>query len=169
VDYKAFKNGKLQPDMKARAFGILQELMQDEMTAGTNNIHQPYLKVISDRSGANGAEGGGVGWLRSKIRDFKPDIVFVDGMYLMKDDRTNSRNVDWKNITNISQDLKLTAQDFDIPLVGVTQANRSADKSTGEDLTELAYADALGQDADAVFRGRDKQRSTRTQSRRPSS
>ena len=152
VDYKAFKNGKLQPDMKARTFGILQELMQDEVTAGANNIHQPYLKVISDRSGANGGKGGGVGWLRSKIRDFQPDIVFVDGMYLMKDDRTNSRNVDWKNITNISQDLKLTAQDFDIPLVGVTQANRSADKSTGEDLTELAYADALGQDADAVFR-----------------
>jgi len=78
--------------------------------------------------------------------------VFVDGMYLMKDDRTKSRSVDWKNITHISQDLKITSQDFDIPIIGITQANRAADKSKGEDLTELAYADALGQDADAVFR-----------------
>lgn len=152
VDYKAFKNGKLQPELKARTFAILQELMQDETTVGAMNGHQPYLKVISDKSASHGGGGGGVGWLQSKIRDFQPDIVFVDGMYLMKDDRTKSRSVDWKNITHISQDLKITAQDFDIPVVGITQANRAADKSKGEDLTELSYADALGQDADAVFR-----------------
>jgi replicative DNA helicase len=70
----------------------------------------------------------------------------------MMDDRSRSRSVDWKNMAHISQDLKLTAQDFDIPVVGVTQATRAADKSKGEDLTELAYADAFGQDADAVFR-----------------
>lgn len=152
VDYKAFKNGKLQPELKQRTFTILRELMQDEISSGTYGGNQPYLKVISDKSKGKGGGGGGVGWLQSKIQDFKPDIVFVDGMYLMKDDRSNSRAVDWKNITHISQDLKLTAQDFEIPLVGVTQANRESDKATGEDLTELAYADALGQDADAVFR-----------------
>jgi hypothetical protein len=82
----------------------------------------------------------------------KPDLVIVDGMYLMKDDRSNSRSIDWKNIAHISQDLKLTAQEFEIPIIGVTQANRGAEKSKGEDLTELAFADNLGQDADAIFR-----------------
>lgn len=153
VDYQAFKNGKLQPDLKQHTFNILRELMDDEISAGAISNNQPYLKIVTDRSASRGGgAGGGVGWLQSKIRELKPDIVFVDGMYLMKDDRSNSRSVDWKNITHISQDLKLTAQDFDIPVIGVTQANRAADKSKGEDLTELAYADALGQDADAVFR-----------------
>ena len=151
VDYKAYKNGRLQPELKARAFAILKDLMDDEKSAGEAGIHQPYIRIVSDR-GASGSGGGGVGWLEAKIREYKPDLVVVDGMYLMKDDRSGQRTVDWKAIAHISQDLKLAAQEHDIPIIGVTQANRAADKSKGEDLTELAYADSFGQDADAVFR-----------------
>ncbi len=154
VDYAAFKSGKLQPEVKKMVFQVLNELLDDEVgLVGKNSKGHPACFVITtDRSSAAGGSGGGIGWLQAKIRELKPDLVVVDGMYLMKDDRTNSRSVDWKNIAHISQDLKLTCQDFEIPLIGVTQANRASDKAKGEDLTELAYADALGQDADAVFR-----------------
>lgn len=152
IDYKKYNQGKLQPELKAHLFTILQELMDDEKAAEyMGGIRQPYFIITSDRSGGANS-GGGVAWLQAKIRELKPDIVFVDGMYLMKDDRSNSRSVDWKNITHISQDMKLTGQEFDIPIIGITQANRQADKAKGVDLTELAYADALGQDADAVMR-----------------
>lgn len=151
VDYKSFKNGTLQPEIKQHVFTILKELIEDEKGLYAPNGKNACFIITTDRSGG-ASSGGGVGWLQSKIRDVKPDIVFVDGMYLMRDDRSGQRTVDWKAMAHISQDLKLTAQDFDIPLVGVTQATRAADKSKGEDLTELAYADAFGQDADAVFR-----------------
>jgi replicative DNA helicase len=149
VSYSQFKNGTLQPDMFEYVKSVLQGLVDDESTAAKQG-HQPCFIISADRSSG----GGGVAWLQAKIRELKPDIVFVDGMYLMKDDRSGSRTIDWKNIAHISQDLKLTAQEFDIPVVGITQANRGAEKSKGEDLTELAYADSLGQDADAVFRVR---------------
>lgn len=160
VDYKMYKSGKLQPEIKKMTFQILDELMDDEkgLVGGNSKGHPACFIITTDRSTAAGGSGGGVAWLQSKIRDIRPDLVIVDGMYLMKDDRTNSRSVDWKNMAHISQDLKLTAQDFDVPLIGITQANRAADKTKGEDLTELAYADALGQDADAVFRVRKKPR-----------
>lgn len=160
VAYGAFKGGKLQPDIKHNVFQVLKELLDDEKgLIGSNPQGHPSCFVITtDRSAAAGGAGGGIGWLQSKIRDLKPDLVVVDGMYLMKDDRSGQRTVDWKAIAHISQDLKITAQDFNIPVIGVTQANRAADKSKGEDLTELAYADALGQDADAVFRVRKKVR-----------
>ncbi len=151
VDYKAFRLGRLQPELRDHVFSILRDLADDERTAGSVGNHQPWFVITTDR-GRSGRGSGGVGWLQSKIRDLKPDIVFVDGMYLMKDDRTNVRSIDWRQIAHISQDLKLTSQEFDIPIVGVTQANRQAQKSKGEDLTELAFSDALGQDADAVFR-----------------
>jgi replicative DNA helicase len=149
VSYGQFKNGTLQPDIFENVKSVLQGLVEDEATAAKHG-HQPCFVISADRSSG----GGGVAWLQAKIREIKPDIVFVDGMYLMKDDRSGSRTVDWKNIAHISQDLKLTAQEFDVPVVGITQANRGAEKTKGEDLTELAYADSLGQDADAVFRVR---------------
>lgn len=152
VDYGAFKNGKLQPWVRKQVFDKLEELIEDEKTAGQMGLHQPYFIITTDRGAGGSAGGGGVGWLQAKIRDLKPDLVIVDGMYLMKDDRTQQRTVDWRQMAHVSQDLKLTAQQFDIPVVGITQANRAAQKSKGEDLTELAFADAFGQDADAVFR-----------------
>ena len=153
VDYKAFKNGTLQPHMKERVFTMLKELIDDEKSEGAYGNNQPYFKIISDRGG--GAGGGGVSWLHAKVKESKPDIVFVDGMYLMKDDRSSSRNADWKNITHISQDLKRLAQDEHIPLFGVTQANRDsekgADKGKEPQLSGIGYADAFAQDADAAF------------------
>jgi replicative DNA helicase len=152
VDYKAFKNGKLQPELRQQAFNVLQGLMDDEHNEIVGHGCHPEFKIVSDHGSSGGSGGGGIAWLRAKIREFRPDLCVVDGMYLMKDDRDNKRSIDWKNIAHISQDVKLTAQEFNIPIIGVTQANRGSEKSKGEDLTELAYADALGQDADAVFR-----------------
>lgn len=149
VSYKAFKNGQLQPELKNRTFQILQDLLEDERSAGAITGNQPGMYIISDRSATG---GGGVNWLRSKLRDIRPHIAYVDGMYLMKDDRSNQRTVDWKALTAVSQDLKLAAQEFQIPLIGITQANRNAQKTHGTDLTELSYTDALGQDADVVCR-----------------
>jgi replicative DNA helicase len=149
VDYGKFKSGKLQPEMKAKVFTVLKELLDDETMTGANGVHQPAFAITSDRGAQH---GGGIGWLMAKIKDFKPDLVVVDGMYLMKDDRSNQRTIDWKAIAHISQDLKLLAQQFEVPLIGITQANRNAQHAKGEDLTELAFSDSLGQDADAVFR-----------------
>jgi replicative DNA helicase len=145
VDYDAFLKGKLQPHLRDHLFAILQDLIEDEKVAGLTGAN-PCLVVTK-------AEGSsGVGWLRAKIREIQPHLVIVDGLYMMMDDRTKQSSADWKQLTHISRDLKMTANDNGIPLVGVTQANRSAEKGKGTDVTELAYADALGQDADAVFR-----------------
>ena len=150
VDYKKFKNGTLQPNVRDHVFEILQTLGDAELAAGAFGYRQPFFQIVSDRGG--GAGGGGVGWLQSKIRELQPDLVVVDGMYLMRDDRSSQRTVDWKSITHISQDLKLTASEFNIPLIGITQANRGAEKTKGEDLTEIAFADAIGMDTDLALR-----------------
>jgi replicative DNA helicase len=147
VDYRAFKNGELQPELLAFVKAALQGLLLDEQSAGKHG-HQPCFIITADR----GHGGGGVSGLQAKIREVKPDIVFVDGMYLMKDDRTNQRTVDWKQIAHISQDLKLTSQEFDIPIVGITQASRKSDTTRTDSMEDISYADALAQDTDAVFR-----------------
>jgi hypothetical protein len=145
VDYDAWLKGKLQPELRDHAFAILRDLIEDEKIAGLNGIN-PCITVTK----AQGASG--VGWLRAKIREIQPHLVIVDGLYMMMDDRTKQSSADWKQLTHISRDMKITGNEFQIPIIGVTQANRGAEKGKGTDVTELAYADALGQDADAVFR-----------------
>ena len=70
----------------------------------------------------------------------------------MRDGRTGIRGRDWKQIANISSDLKDMAQGLGIPVIGTTQAKRGADQTKGDDLEELGFADAIGQDADIVTR-----------------
>lgn len=146
VDYKHFKSGNLQTLEYQRVFQELANL-KGEATNATDK-HNTFMVC-----GTSGDGGGGVSFLHSKIREFKPDLVVVDGMYLMRDDRQKQRTVDWKAIAHISQDLKRTAQEFDVPVLGITQANRKADKShKNADLAEIAYADALAQDCDLAIR-----------------
>jgi replicative DNA helicase len=157
VEYSQFKNSKLDPATKERVFAILQYLRSQETNQTTANGHQPALLATQPDG-----ETSGISSLHAKIREFSPDLVIVDGMYLMKDDRQKARNIDWKSVAHISQDLKRTAASFNIPVLAVTQANRGADKDPRKaDLAELAYADALGQDCDLCMRVH-KQKDTMT-------
>jgi replicative DNA helicase len=152
VDYDALRKGLLPVAMRDHVLNVMNQLAYDEQVFRQGSGRQPYIIVTTDSTGGTRNDGGGVSWLQAKIRELQPDIVVVDGMYLMRDDRSKQRTIDWKQIAHISQDLKLTSQEFDIPIIGTTQAHRGAEKTKGEDLTELSYSDALGQDADAVYR-----------------
>lgn len=147
VDYRAFKNGQLDPNLFKYVQSVLQGLVADEESAGKHG-HQPAFIITADRS----ANGGGVGWLQAKIKETQPDIVFVDGVYLMRDDRTNQRTADYKNIQHISQDLRQTALGVNIPVIAITQANRKSEQMRGEDFNDMAFTVAFNQDADAIFK-----------------
>jgi hypothetical protein len=147
IDYKAYRNGQLDPNLLAYFQAVLQGLKQDEISAGKHGT-QPCFVITADRS----LKGGGVTWLQSKIREVKPDIVFVDGVYLMRDDRTNSHNTDWKNILHISQDLRQMALNLNIPIIAITKANKMSDKIRGDDDMDMGLTDGFNSDADAVWK-----------------
>lgn len=148
VDYAKFKNGTLDPATQQRVWQILACLKDEELTRSNMSGHSSAFLATQPRGTASG-----VNTLQAKIREFDPDLVIVDGMYLMRDDRQKIRNIDWKSVAHVSQDLKATATQFQIPIIGVTQANRSADKDPKKaDLAELAYADAIAQDCDLCMR-----------------
>ncbi len=147
VDYDQFKKATMDPATAARVWQILLSIKDEELLNASQG-HQSSLMVTQPRG-----ESSGVSALQAKIKEFQPDLVVVDGMYLMKDDRNKVRSVDWKNVAHISQDLKGAARIAQIPIIGVTQANRGADKDPKKaDLTELAYADAIAQDCDLCLR-----------------
>lgn len=148
VDYEHFKKATMDPAAIERVWQILYSLRDEELLANSNGGYTSSLMVTQPRG-----ESSGTSALQAKITEFKPDLVIVDGMYLMRDDRQKVRSIDWKAVAHISQDLKGTARIFQIPVIGVTQANRGADKDPKKaDLAELAYADAIAQDCDLCIR-----------------
>ena len=148
VDYGKFKQAKLDPATRDRVFQAIGFMQEEERNHQTQHGHSPAFLAVKPRG-----QGSGISSLQAKIREFQPDIVFVDGMYLMRDDRQKIRTIDWKAVAHVSQDLKQTASMFGVPIFGITQANRSATKDgKGADLAELAYADSLAQDCDLCIR-----------------
>ena len=85
--------------------------------------------------------------IRSLIYSHRPDLLMVDGIYLMKGVGGDSH---WEKITSISRDLKQIAEGEGIPVVGIHQANRNAIGRRIE-VEHVAYADALAQDADLML------------------
>lgn len=85
--------------------------------------------------------------IQSFIHAYKPQIVLIDGVYLMNENDGNSM---WERVTDISRSLKRLAVSENVPIIGVHQSNRA---SVGKrvEIENAAYSDAIGQDADLVL------------------
>lgn len=107
-----------------------------------------------------GEESGGVSHVAAKIERYHPDIVYIDGMYLMDDDQRARDN--WLKIANISRDLKKLAKRVQKPIIATVQLNRQADNSKG-DPSNIAGSD-IARDADVIlglFQDEDQRLSSR--------
>lgn len=81
------------------------------------------------------------------IEAHKPDVVFIDYLTLMDMD-----NSDWQSIAKLTGQLKVTAEQYGVPIVVAAQLNREAMSSSGPAGAEhLGRSDAIGQDADLVL------------------
>ena len=147
IDYDLLKKGKLSQAAREEFFGLLAALAEEERLQQVGD-RRPAMLFVGDTD----AKGGTVDYLGAQAEKFGADLIIADGFYLMRDGRTNTRTADWKQITHISQDLKGLARQLKTPIIGTTQANRAANKTQGDDLDELSFADAIGMDADLVMR-----------------
>lgn len=90
--------------------------------------------------------------LTAEVNDVKPDVVVVDGIYLVR--AGNDRNASWEKTKEVSNRLKQLSMDANdgrgVPILASTQLKRGTTGDAGG-LEDMAYSDALGQDADAVF------------------
>lgn len=85
--------------------------------------------------------------LHGLLQTCKPDIVIVDGIYLINGMKGKSQ---WEMVTTVSRELKQMAEETGIPVLGMHQASREAVGKKIE-VQHIAYADALAQDADMVL------------------
>lgn len=92
-----------------------------------------------------------VSGIRAQMHQVKPDVVIIDGAYLMQDERGEPAG-SAQAMTNISRDLKRLAQSTKIPVIISTQALESKmQKRTGISAFSAGYSSAWGQDCDVML------------------
>lgn len=91
----------------------------------------------------------GVSNVSAKIEQYQPDVVFIDGAYLMEDDR--GAKEDWLRVAHITRDLKALAKLKKLPICINSQADSTTSKKTGPELENIGFSKAIGHDSDVVL------------------
>lgn len=99
-----------------------------------------------------------VSGIQAKVQEYEPDVVFIDGAYLMQSEIPGVEPGSPQALTSISRNLKRLAQSMKIPVVITTQASLVRSKG-GLTLGSAMYTQAWGQDAD-IFMGVERQEAT---------
>jgi replicative DNA helicase len=96
--------------------------------------------------------GGGatVSSIEAQVERHDPAVVFVDGVYMMRDEVTGDVNT-WESLTNITRSLKRMAMRVDKPVVINTQALHSKSKGKKIATESAGYSSSFGQDSDVLF------------------
>jgi replicative DNA helicase len=133
ISHGRLRRGKLLPAEEARYIDVLNDM---------ENEHSFHL--------VDAVNGITVSALSAKIEQTKPDIVFVDGVYLMLDEITGEMNTP-QAITNITRALKRLAQKINKPVIITTQTllwKMRAGKVTAD---SIGYSSSFFQDSDVIL------------------
>lgn len=98
--------------------------------------------------------------LRNWIKKFKLDMIAIDGITYLTDERYQRGDNKTTTLTNISEDLMSLSIEMNIPILVVVQANRSGviDKDTSgtPELENIKDSDGIAANASKVFPIRQK-------------
>ncbi len=124
--------GKWEPDSKEkiRFLQYVQSISPGKIIVPTGPVRQPSS-------------------LSGMIKQYKPDIVCIDGAYMMSP--TGSVTTEWAELAQVSRELKQIANTTETPIIGVLQATRDSEFKSTMSLSAIAGTDAFGQDADTVL------------------
>jgi replicative DNA helicase len=129
-------------------------LITGALTADEEKKYQAALNHMSEDEAnfwlVDAAHGITVSAIQSKIQTLQPDVVFIDGVYLMMDEQSGESNTP-QALTNITRSLKRLAQKVNKPIIITTQALNWKTKKGKVSTDSIGYSSSFLQDADVVF------------------
>lgn len=140
IDLLGYYHGTLNPSEERRLEESLECLAKEEAISRESGIRNKAWLTTS------GEGSTGISSLKAKIIEFDPDIVIIDGVYLLFDEKSKRSDSDWKTIVNISRSLKNMQKELkiknpirDFCLIGIIQSDKD---------DEIAMAKYVKQDCD---------------------
>jgi replicative DNA helicase len=125
--------GALKPEEEIRYKRTLEKM---------ENMHNFFLtESVSAQT---------ISTLSLKIEKLQPDIIFVDGVYLMVDEMTGEMTTPLA-LTNISRSMKRLAQQHEKPIVITTQVLTHKMRRGQVTADSIGYSSSFFQDSDVIF------------------
>jgi replicative DNA helicase len=141
-NYSLFKKGQLQAKDQKKYFDYLDEM---EKTPDDE-----VMLIVEQAT-------GGISQISAKIDQYNPDVVYIDGAYLLDDEEGEEDN--WMGTVRIWRGLHKLCLAKKLPIVATTQ---SKDES-GATIKSLSFSKALSNECDvlAVLEQDEQQRNDR--------
>jgi|WetSurSiteA1Bulk_404760.scaffolds.fasta_scaffold01885_6 replicative DNA helicase len=159
VPYSYFKDSRLDelpyPGVPGLTYedvfyDMLGNMSEDENIVFKETGSRRKITITNDR---DKSMGGSITGLDAKVETYKPDLVLVDGAYLLHRDGAQGNSMRWDEMAYITHSLKNIATKHNIPLGATTQANREGE---GEgklgSVADIAFSDTFGQDCDLAIK-----------------
>jgi replicative DNA helicase len=146
-------------EQKTRYYAMRARISHKRLMTGTltDEEEQRYERIVNsiqtmkdDFWFTDSSSGLTVSAVASKIQSKNPDIIFIDGTYLMFDEVSGESNTPIA-ITQITRNLKRLALNIHKPLVISTQALSWKMKKGQVSADSIGYSSSFHQDADVIF------------------
>jgi len=128
--------------------GMLSDTHKEEYFAGLDALKDEDIGdfIIS----GDDSHGYGVSAVQAKIEEYNPDLVIVDGSYLLDDEEGGTAM--WEKITNITRKLKRVARKTGKPIIQSSQLSAKTGKvGKANDQSTISFAQSFAQDSDVVI------------------
>jgi replicative DNA helicase len=149
------------PQLLHRIYGILGSFNPKlfRLEEGKTEIPK-HMTAVHDELNVIRENGGNILFLTGKtnlesikneVLKRKPDVLIVDGIYLLTTGTMGSGAQDWQRVKAVSNDIKADiALGYNMPVLTTTQLKRGANEDLYT-LEDIAYSDAIGQDGDIIL------------------
>ena len=138
IDNKAITRGIKDADIKLQYTRYMDSLQ--------NNKNHGAIKVITPAHIAGPAT---VDALKAFVEREKIQILLVDQYSLLED--SNKAKAMHEKVANISKDIKNLQVMYKIPVISVSQMNRTKLENGQQDTTQIGLSDRIGQDATSIL------------------
>lgn len=135
----------------ARRLIFLETKIPQIITANriVSSFHDEELRNLNLKlTMVNGTVINDVGDIPNYISYYKPEIVFIDGAYLLPTEK--KFNAEWERAKYIIEELRRIALLTERPIVCSYQLSRQAVKSKEPKVEHIAFTDAIAQSASVV-------------------
>lgn len=162
-----YRVGYISPEMSANKIGyrfdtLFQHFSNRELLTGRSSGYEEYIDSLSEKKNPffvatplDFNRRVTVSKLRNFCKDNNLDILCVDGIKYLKDERANRNDNVSTTLTNISEDLMSLSMELQIPVLVVVQSNREGVRNEENDgtpdLENIRDSDGIAHNATKVI------------------